>query len=168
MGLFRDVESSSRALQELAAAGIGPENLSAISSTPFPEGTFGVHPERGRLPWITFGAALIGIGVGFSVAAGTALLWPLPTGGKPILSLPPIGIVTFEVMMLFGLIATFLGALFQMQLYRIKGRAYSPRVSDGEIAVLVRCLKTEMLPLAEDILGRSGAREIQRIPGDAL
>lgn len=168
LGLFRSVESAAGALEEAAAAGFHPKDLSAISSVPFPEGTLRVHPERGGLPWITFGAAWLGIAIGFSLAAGTALLYPLPTGGKPIVFLPAVGIVTFEAMMLCALAATVVGALFQMKLAPIKRKAYSPLVSDGQVGVLIRCLDEQAALRAEAILSRWGAQEIERYPGDAL
>ncbi len=40
--------------------------------------------------------------MGVTLTVGTSLAWPLVTGGKPIVSVPPFVIVIFEVSVLVG------------------------------------------------------------------
>ena len=50
-----------------------------------------------RLPLITLIFALVGLLLGLLLAGGTAALYVARTGGKPIESGPPIGIIMYEV-----------------------------------------------------------------------
>jgi hypothetical protein len=51
---------------------------------------------------VTFPGALVGLLSGVALTVGTSLAWPLVTGGKPIVSVPPFVIVTFELTVLIG------------------------------------------------------------------
>ena len=168
MGIFQQLDNVVRTQRGLVEAGFSSEDLSTLSSVPLAEDTVLTGGASTRLPWIAFFGGIIGIIIGLSLAAGTAWLYPLPTGGKPVISLPPIGIITYEVMMLGALVATFFGALFEMRLPQFKKKAFSPGVYDGKIALLVRCRSEEEAEKGERILSQAGAAEIERYPGDCL
>jgi mono/diheme cytochrome c family protein len=87
----------------LARAGISHDQAEVLSTVPHEssESTMGLHR-------VTILAGLIGLGVGLFLSAGTALLYQINTGGKPIVSWPVVGIISYEVMMLFAIVSTFI------------------------------------------------------------
>src|SRR5581483_4760282 len=74
-------------------------------------------PAARRIPLyaITVAAGVVGIVVGIAVAGGTAALYPIPTGGKPIVARPVVAIVAYETMMLVAIVATFVVALVRVR-----------------------------------------------------
>src|SRR5690348_9712721 len=96
LGIFKDLESASSAVTELVNAGFVESQITSLTSVPYADGVL-VHARRnGWFRFVTLIAALIGAVAGFGLAAGTAWLYPVRTGDKPIISLFPTGIVTFE------------------------------------------------------------------------
>ncbi len=67
----------------------------------------------------------------FCLAAGTAWVYPVQTGDKPIIALYPTGIVTYEMTMLFALVGTMVGMFLEMRLPALKKRLYDPAISRG-------------------------------------
>jgi hypothetical protein len=96
---------------------------------------------KSRLPIFVLGGAFLGIVAGFSLASGTARLYPINTGGMPIVSLLPVGIVTYETMMLFAVLFSLAGLLLEAGLLRKKPTDVPPHaqsIADGEVLVLAR------------------------------
>jgi hypothetical protein len=79
-----------------------------------------LHPEPSRLKFFTLIGAVAGLISGFALTIGTALDWPLITGGKPIVSLPPYIIIAFELTILFGGVLTFVGFLILSRMPDLK------------------------------------------------
>ncbi len=59
-----------------------------------------LKPSRVRLFCLV--GALLGAFTGYAFTAYTALDWPMMSGGKPMVSIPPFTIIAFELMVLFG------------------------------------------------------------------
>jgi len=162
LGLFGDIPEAATALRRLREdKGFGPENLMVLSSLPFPEGVLDADETKSRLPMITLIFAFVGIGLGLLLAGGTALLYLLRQGGKPILSGPPIAIIAYEVMMLSALSAAFIFALREMRLPSWRAKVYDTRISEGWIGVCVHC-SADNAQDAEELLRDSGAADIRR------
>jgi mono/diheme cytochrome c family protein len=85
-----------------------PGTVSAAEKVP---GTFSSIP----LYAITVAAGIVGILVGIAVAGGTAALYPIPTGGKPIVARPVVAIIAYETMMLVAIVTTFVVALIRVR-----------------------------------------------------
>jgi mono/diheme cytochrome c family protein len=97
----------------------------------------------GRIPvyvW-TMIAGLLGIAVGLFFAAGTAALFPIMTGGKPIVAIPVVGIISYETMMLVAVVVTFLILVVRIKTIGRSAAPYDARIGDGYIGVLVRVPK---------------------------
>jgi hypothetical protein len=71
------------------------------------------------------------------LAAGTAWLYPVQTGDKPIIALYPTGIVTFEITMLFAIVGAMAGMFLEMRLPPWGRRLYDPVISEGCIGISV-------------------------------
>jgi hypothetical protein len=53
--------------------------------------------------------ALLGAATGYLLPSFTVIHWPLISGNKPMISIPPFTIIAFELMVLFGALSAFLG-----------------------------------------------------------
>src|SRR5262245_28878572 len=137
LGLFRDPDSVATALDRLRAANFNGHDLKVLADTPYPEGAFGEEHEGHRLYVFPFIGATCGFSVGLLLTIGTQLAYPMITGGKPVLSVPPIVHILYEGTMLGAILFTVLGIIFESRLPDLSGAPYDPRISEGYLGVLV-------------------------------
>lgn len=139
VGLFDGVEtaaSAARALQELS---LPAGSVTTISAVPLPDGAVVTDPQPIRFQRIVIAGWFVGAAAGLGLTLATYLLYPLVTGGKTIVSVPPTLIVTYEVAMLGALLATLFGGGREMRLLRFPPKVvHDPRIHDGKIALCVR------------------------------
>jgi hypothetical protein len=161
LGIFQDPEQVFSASNRLKEDGIPAEDLDVYSGSPYPEGSFGEHIAGHRLYVFPIIGAICGFAVAILLTAGTQISYPLITGGKPILSIPPMTIITYEGTMLGALLFTVLGILFESRLPKRKLGLYDPRITEGYIGLVVNCSEDQM-DQAERTLTEAGAEEVQR------
>src|SRR5207237_2945479 len=95
-------------------------------------------PGKSRVRVYTLVGGILGCISGFAFPIYTVLAWPLITGGKPIVSMPPFVVIAFELTILFAALSTLLGFLLLSGLPRIrKALPYDPRFSEDRWGVLV-------------------------------
>jgi hypothetical protein len=161
LGLFQDPEKVVVAMDELKKNDFPGEDLDIYSGTPYPEGAFGEVDPPHRLFMFPLVGALIGFSIGLLWTAGTQISYPLITGGKPLLSIPPMTIIMYENTMLGAIIFTVLGVLFESRLPKRDLGLYDDRITEGYIGVLVDCPE-ERAEQAETVLNAAGAEEIKK------
>ncbi len=162
LGLFEDIDHAAGALNRLRGeGGTAPEDLMVLSSVPFPEGVLESDKSPIRLPLITVIFAFVGIVFGIALAGGTAELYLIRVGGKPISPVPPIGIIAYEMMMLFALSAAFFAALFEMRLPNWRAKVYDPRISEGLIGIAAHCADDAQAARAERFCREAGATDVR-------
>ena len=156
LGLYTEEDSAADALDNLRDAGFEEGEYELLTGTPYPEGTFGeAEPEHHLFRWPLIGAAC-GFTGGLIITAGTQMAYPLITGGKPILSIPPMAIIMYEGTMLGAIIFTIIGILFESRLPRLFMGAYSEKITEGHIGVTVTT-EEGRTEVAEDALKKAGA-----------
>lgn len=161
LGLFTEVDPAADAMDSLKSEGYETSEYEVITGTPYPEGTFGeAEPVHKLFRWPLIGAAC-GFIIGLVLTAGTQVAYPLVTGGKPILSIPPMAIIMYEGTMLGAIIFTVIGILIESRLPRLFMGAYDTRITEGYIGVSVTSTEDRAIK-AEDLLKRSGAEEVKR------
>jgi len=156
---FRQASAVVTALDQLKQAGISPQNLEVIS--PQPHLTHQFLPEKGQThigAFALIGAAL-GAAAGFLLATLTALAYPLPTGGMPILSWWPIGIVTYETTMLGAVLATLVGLLAELRLPNLRALWPAATVEDG-LMIEIQCSSADEMAVVKEIAGGLGGKMI--------
>jgi len=157
LGVFATIEEAARAVDRLVSSGISEQDITSLTSVPYPSGVLvNVRQRHKSHRWTLFCGAL-GAVSGFLLAAGTAWLYPLQTGDKPIISVFPVGIITYELMMLMAIIGTLLGMFRDMQLPDISRHAYAPEIADGHIGILVLSASPEVSQRVEEVLEDAGA-----------
>lgn len=162
VGFFTEPAAAGQATYELVERGFAHDRISVLSSIPYPGPAFATHHRPSPIPIFTAFGAIFGLVNGLAMGAGTALLYPLVTGGKPIVSLPTVTIITYELTMLGAMVVTTLAFLFFARLPRRSPHFYDPRVSDGGVVVAVPCRNEHRVAVAEEVLRAAGAQEITR------
>jgi hypothetical protein len=163
LGLFEEIDGAAGALNRLRGeGGAASEDLMVLSSVPFPEGVLEADRSPIRLPLITIIFALVGIVAGIALAGGSAELYLIRVGGKPISPAPPIAIIAYETMMLFALSAAFITALFEMRLPSWRAKVYDSRISEGLIGIAAHCVDEEEAARAERFCREAGATDVKR------
>ena len=161
LGLFETADRAADAGDALKEADVSPDDIDFMTDAPYPEGAFGEREERHRLYVFPLCGALIGLTVGILLTTMTQMAYPLVQGGKPILSLPPMAVVTYESTMLTAIIFTIIGIVFESRLPRMKMGLYDTRITEGLIGVLVN-VEEDRLPNISEIFSGAGAVDIVR------
>jgi hypothetical protein len=102
------------ALNRLGQDGVAPEDVEVRSSVPLEHDVLPVGSRlRSLLPWTSVIGGLTGGTLFFLLVKLTSEGYPLPTGGMPIVPLPPTGVITFEGVAIGAVIATVATMLFE-------------------------------------------------------
>lgn len=99
LGVFEFVDDATNAARQLKGQGM---KVTAITPVFYHDLEEVVAPGRSGVRWVTMIGAILGVIGGFTLAIWTSLDWPIVTGGKVIVSLPPFLIIGFECMALVG------------------------------------------------------------------
>lgn len=161
LGLYENAENAAEAGDALKEAGLSNEEFDFLTGTPYPEGAFGERHSRHRLYVFPLAGAICGLTAGILLTSMTQMAYPLVTGGKPILSLPPMAIISYEATLLGAILFTVIGIIFESRLPRLKLGLYDDRITDGMIGVLVEC-EDAQTPRVEQVLTQAGAVEVKR------
>src|SRR5918996_5285377 len=160
LGLFTDANAAAAAGDALKAAGVSERDFDFLTDSPYPEGAFGEREEKHRLYIFPFVGALLGLTSGILLTSMTQVAYPLVTGGKPILSLPPMAVAGHEGTMLGAILFTVLGIIFESRLPKLKMGLYDARITEGFIGVLVNGEEDQHNRVA-GILNQAGAVEVK-------
>jgi hypothetical protein len=159
LGIFGDPESALVAAGQLKGAGF--DGLEIMSPIPIHGIDEVLGPKKSVIKRFTFFGGIFGALAGFALAAGTAVLYAHPTGGRPIITIPPFLIITYEMTILFGILATVLGFLISARFPAIRERVYAPESAVDKFVVAVSCDSDESVNRAGAILRAAGAEEIR-------
>lgn len=136
LGVFHHVDAATSAVADLRRAGL--REITVYAPLPHHDIEHALHRPESSVRVFTLVGGLTGAAAGFALPIWTSLDWPLVTGGKPIISLPPFVIIGFELTILFGALATVLGLFLNILRSRPKADyAYDPSFSAGSFGVLV-------------------------------
>ena len=165
LGLFHEPEEALAAAGRLKGAGFATPAL--LSPIPLEGAEEVLGEKKSVIKRFTFFGGIIGGLSGFILAAGTAVVYLHPTGGRPIITIPPFLIITYEMTILCGILATVIGFLISARLPAIRERAYVPEAAVDKFAVTVACDSDETFQRAESILRDSGAEEVRALAEEA-
>lgn len=157
LGIFKDVEAATRAVDGLIKAGFAEKTITSLTSAPYPDGVIVKTDQHTWFRWMSVGGGIFGACAGFLLAAGTAYLYPVQTGDKPIIALYPTGIITFELTMLFAILGAIVGMFFEMKLPPWRERVYDPAIGEGSIGISVFVPSADRKNRAESVMKDAGA-----------
>jgi hypothetical protein len=169
LGVFAHVDTTVRALEELRAHGY--HDLAVYTPLPVHEIEEVLERDRpvSRVRVFTLIGGLTGIVSAFLLTIWSSLVWGLVTGGKYLQleaggiagsSLPPFFIIAFEMMVLFGGLATVIGMVVLGRLPRFRpSPAFDPRFTNDRFGVAVQCAPERSASVRE-LLRTAGAEEV--------
>jgi hypothetical protein len=103
-------------LRAMLARGVDPKQVRVRTPYHVAEAEELLFQRPSRLRYFALIGGLGGFGGGFAFAALTALDWPIITGGKPIVSVPPFLLIGYLMTILFGSLISFAGFLLLARL----------------------------------------------------
>jgi Alternative complex III, ActD subunit len=130
------LDSAVDAIEALRRAGF--KEITAY--VPYPEHHIEAALGYGQSPVrvFTLVGGLTGAATGLALTTWTSAYWPLVVGGKPIIGIPAYIVITFELAVLFGALATLIGLGINARIPDFKPRmAYDPEFSAGRFGIYV-------------------------------
>jgi|SRR5215470_2926652 len=163
-GLYPDPDSAQRAVDLLRDANVKDRSIVVLSSEPFDAYEFGRRDHKTVIPWLAaLGGLVCGVGA-FLFVAFTQKAYPLPTGGMPIVSLWPNGIITYEFTMFGAILATLVTLVTTARSPRESVRLYDPEVSNGKILIGVVNPPEASWTKVEEALRSGGTTSVVHCP----
>jgi hypothetical protein len=99
----------------------------AYSPYPIEEMKEALEFKENIIPWLTFAGGLAGAAVGFGMQLYTNWDFPIEIGGRPIEAWQPFMLITFELTVLFSVLATIIGMLLLNRLPRLHHPVFDVR-----------------------------------------
>ena len=161
MGSFAYEEDFLAAARRLKSSGFN--DISLLSPLPMEEAQEILGLEKSPVRRFSLAGAIIGGLSGFAMAVSTALVFILPTGGRAIIALPPYLIITYEMTILIGVLATLVGFHVVSGLPAWRDKPYLKSANVDRFVVVVESPSDERASRAEAIIREAGAQEIQHV-----
>jgi len=130
------------ALERLESDGVTNRDVEIRSSAPLDHDVFpDSHAVHSRMPWMATLGAFLGGTAFFLMVKLTSEVYPLPTGGKPIVALPSAGVITFEGVAIGAILCTVATVLYECGLpgFRSKAGPLDHHLADDHVLVTVKC-----------------------------
>lgn len=161
--LYSNPESAQRAVDGLRAAGIHDRQITILSSEPLEEYEFGSRDRGTWMPWIAVLGAAIGLTTGYLLTSITQSVWPMNTGGMPIVTNWSNLIIMFELTMLGAVFAAVLTLLVTARIPGKQPQLYDPEISDGKILIGVANPPAQAMADLERTLQAVGSGTVKTI-----
>jgi len=107
-------------LKQLKSEGVDSSDIDIRSPHPVHHLEEILGEEKSNVRKFALTGGLLGAATGYLFPSFTHLHWPLNNAGKPIVSLPPFTIISFELMVLFGALTGFLGLLLTSRMPAVR------------------------------------------------
>lgn len=150
MGLFSDFDEAFGAVNDIKAqrlAGITVDDVTLMSPIEHPEIEEVLGERPAHVPKFTICGATFGIVFGFLFLASAQSTFTVqPQGGKPVVPLPSNIVLTYEMLILFGVIFTVVSFLILSGLGRKRSKLYSEKVGVDQIGVIVELNESQLQP----------------------
>ena len=162
-GIFAHLDTLLAATKQLPADGF--RELEVYSPTPHHEISHLLRRKPSPVRIFTLVGGLTGLATGWAMTIGSTILFPIVVGGKPVISIPPFGVVAYIMTILFGAIATFIGFLVNARVPQVKVvEGYDVRLSSDHFGILIHCHPEEVVNL-EKLLMKLGAVTVTKSQG---
>ena len=156
LGVFEYLDDAMEAVTKLKGQGF---RVHAMTPTYFHELEEVVDERRSATRWVTLAGALLGCAGGFALCIWTSLDWPIITGGKEIVSLPPFVVIGFECTILIGSLFNLAALLAFSGLPKfVEEEGYDRRFSEDRLGLWV-ATAPDKARQAADLMKSAGAEE---------
>jgi hypothetical protein len=157
LAAFRHIDAATEAIGELKE--MGYRDFTVYSPTPLHELEHALDHKVSPVRMWTLIGGLVGVSTGFLMTLWMSYDWPLVVGGKPIGSVIPYVIIAFELMVLFGAIATLTGLVFHSWRAATPA-AFDGRFTDDMIGIFVPC-SPDRRNAVKNLMENTGAEEVR-------
>lgn len=144
----------------------GYEDLEVYSPAPFADIDDAMMEKPSQVRIFTLIGGLLGAFTGFFITIWMSLDWPIMIGGKPFASIPPYVIISFELTVLFGGLATLIGLLVVGKLpygkFGVHDPVYSQRFSAEEFGLVVECADRDVAEV-DALMRAHSAKEVNLV-----
>lgn len=169
LALFSNFDEAEQVVKELRSTTIKGfdvnDDMIVKSPIEHPEVEEFLGDKPVYVQWFTLGGALMGGLLGFFLISGAqANFYAQMKGGKPIVPFPPNFVLTYEMFILGGVFISILGFLICAGLPAKRSPLYSAKVSEDQIAILVKADESAASTLRA-IFAKHQALEIQEEAG---
>src|SRR5512141_1569811 len=159
IGAFRELDSVVYAVEAVKEKWIG--EVTGYTPTPRHEIEHAIGAGPSPVRRFTLFGGLFCATCGYWIAIWVSDYWPLVVGGKPVASWVPYTIFGFEVMVLFGSLATVIGLFINSRVPRLTMTVgYDPRFSGGDYGAWVAC-PPENAAATDSPLSSHGATDVR-------
>jgi hypothetical protein len=149
-----------KAIHELRRA--KHERFLVYAPVPHHDIEYALHRPKSPVRVFTLIGGLTGFCAGWALTIGSALHYPLIVGGKPIVSIPPFGVLAYILTILFGALATMIGFLINARLPQLRlATNYDELLSSDHYGIQVFGDETA-LKKWEGVLKKLGAVEVRK------
>ena len=162
-GVYKHLDCLVNGIHDLKSAGY---RAHMQVMTPFPRHEVEelmYEGEPSPVRWFSLFGGLFGATMAFSMTSLMSANWPMiMPGGKPLVSVPPFIVITFEGTILWGSLFTFIG---MMLFTKLPARGLPPEVEDPRFSadcfgIVLEGLSAADAVKAKSILHHSGAIEV--------
>lgn len=141
LGLFGDFDEAFEVIADIRryqVPGLTVDDITLKSPIEHPEieDVLGERPTN--IPKWAFGGGLFGLVFGFFFLAGAqANFLAQPQGGKAVITIPSNIVLAYEMMILFGVLATLVGFILGAKLMRRGKGLYDAAISVDQIGIVI-------------------------------
>lgn len=164
MGVFQYEDDFLAAARQLRDSGF--DDLTLMTPIPLRAAEEILGLGKSNVRRFTLFGALLGAACGFGMAVATALVFILPTSGRPIITIPPFLIITYEMAILLGILFTLLGFHVVSGLPAWHDRIYRSESNVDRFTLVVSLDAAANAEQAESIIRNSGAEEVSHPEGE--
>lgn len=164
IALFRHVDTLRSAEKSLRKCGAGDVTVMSPVPVPVPvnDKTDYTTGKSDRLKYLALIGGLAGAFSGSFFALWTSIVYPLPRAGRAIAAFPPVIIISFETLILFGMLATFIGFLIKAGLPALHERPYHAGIGIDRFGLLIN-MEAGKRDSIENLLREEGVEEIVEV-----
>ena len=120
-----------------------------------------LHTKISPIRTVVLIGGILGCATGFLFPIYTVLDWPMITGGKPLISIPPFVVIAFELTILFAAVGGMASFLWLAEVPRMTGSAApDERFTNDKTGISVTCRPADADAVRAS-LERHGAEEVK-------
>ncbi len=160
LAVYQNLDELIGGIRQLKQSGV--RDFLVLSPVPHHDIEHELHRRKSPVRVFTLIGGLTGFILGWVLTIGGTNLYPLIVGGKPIVSIPPFGIISYVLTILFGALATLLGLFINIRLPQFQiSDAYDGRISSDHFGIQIFCGENDMVEY-EKMLEKTGAVDFVR------
>ncbi|PHS74312.1 MAG: hypothetical protein COB59_12185 [Rhodospirillaceae bacterium] len=163
LGLFGDFDQAFEVIADIRhykVPGITVDDVTLKSPIEHPEIEDVLGERPCNIPKWAFGGGLFGFCFTFiMLASAQANFLAQPQGGKAVITVPSNIVLAYEMLILFGVLATLTGFILGAKLMRKSEGLYDKSISLDQIGIVIEVADTEFQPL-KDIFKKHNVIEV--------